>query len=442
MRTIRITSLTVIGVALLDASAMLAAEKMAESRPMPPIWKTPDGVAVMVAGDDLCLAPDAISEGIPPAVRSDPAMVKDLTALMDRLLGVVATNTSATDPSYYDKGQWHFSNNLIACQGGPALMAAELWRWRQRHPQAMDDEAKARQPWLHQLAVDTFEHLIRDNQAPDGEIKNPGSHAWFVMSDFANTYLLLKESLDRPTRTRWLGAMKKEVEWFKRNGDIPNPDLTGWLATTWKASDGWYINGNVNLYQAETLYSIYLATGEPQYKRLFELEWRHTLSPSQKRWKGFGLFYLKMPTRRDGSNGAGFVTEKGEGDPGFDIYYTTLQLSVLGRLYVKSHDLRVLRVMNLLVNAELPHFDAQTLILNGTYGSRHHDIGLFCNVAPPVLAWLGGRTDFPSAMPDLYHKAIKPEYLRNAPMKLGNPGMYRGLGDLATLLQAAEQAER
>ena len=65
---------------------------------------------------------------------------------------------------------------------------------------------QARQPWLHQLAVDTFEHLIRDNQAPDGEIKNPGSHAWFVMSDFANTYLLLKDSLDQPTRTRWLGA--------------------------------------------------------------------------------------------------------------------------------------------------------------------------------------------------------------------------------------------
>jgi len=41
-------------------------------------------------------------------------------------------------------------------------------------------------------------------------------------------------------------------------------------------------------------------------------------------------------------------------------------LSALARLYVKSHDLRVLRVMNLLLNAELLHFDPQTLILNGT----------------------------------------------------------------------------
>ena len=49
---------------------------------------------------------------------------KDLTALMDQLLGVVAAKTSAADPSYYDEGQWHFSNDLIACQGGPAL-------WRQ-----------------------------------------------------------------------------------------------------------------------------------------------------------------------------------------------------------------------------------------------------------------------------------------------------------------------
>ena len=149
-----------------------------------------------------------------------------------------------------------------------------------------------------------------------------------------------------------------------------------------------------------------------------------------------------MPTRRDGSDGVGVVTEKGEGDPGFDIYYTTVQLSVLSRLYVKSHDLRVLRVLNLLLNAELPHLDAQTLILNGTYGSRHHDVCPFCNVAPPVLAWLGGRADFPSPMPDLYRKAIKPEYLKSAPLKLGHPGMYRALGDLATLLQAAEQAER
>ena len=93
MRTMRIPHRTVIGVALLYANAMLVAETMAEPRPVSPSWKTPDGVAVMVAGDDLCLAPDAISEGIPPAVRSDPAMVKDLTALMDRLCGVLATST-------------------------------------------------------------------------------------------------------------------------------------------------------------------------------------------------------------------------------------------------------------------------------------------------------------------------------------------------------------
>jgi hypothetical protein len=40
-------------------------------------------------------------------------------------------------------------------------------------------------------------------------------------------------------------------------------------------------------------------------------------------------------------SGVGFITEKGEGDPGFDIDYTTLQLSLLSRLYVTSHDLRV-----------------------------------------------------------------------------------------------------
>ncbi len=419
-------------------SAILAAEKPAEPSPLPS-WKTPDGVAVMAPADDFCLAAEPILMFIPVAgPPPEPALVKDLTALMDQLLDVVARQSGPSDPSYFADGQWHFSKDLIACQGGSAFMAAELWHWRRTHPRAMDDAAQARQPWLRQFAIDTFEHLLRDNEAADGEITNPGSHAWFVMSDFANTYLLLKDTLDEPTRARWLDAMKKEVEWFKQRGDIPNPDLTGWQATTWKASDGWYVNGNVNLYQAETLYSIYLATGDPKYLRLYDLEWRHTLSPSQKRWPGFGLFFLKMPAKRDGSDGAGFITEKGEGDPGFDIYYTTLQLSVLSRLYAKSYDLRVLRVMNLLLNAELLHFDPQTLALNGTYGSRHHDVGPFCNVAPLVMAWMGGRTDFPTPLTDLFNKAIKPEYLKNAPLKLGNPGMYRALGDLATLLKAAD----
>jgi len=228
----------------------------------------------------------------------------------------------------------------------------------------------------------------------------------------------------------------------KEQGDIPNPDLTGWLATTWRGSDGWYINGNVNLYQAETLYSIYLATGQEQYKHLFELEWRHTLNPKAARWKGYGLFYLKAPTKPDGSDGTAFVTEKGEGDPGFDIYYTTLHLSVLSRLYVKSHDLRALRLINLELNAEMPHIDPKTLVLNGTYGSRHHDVGPFCNVGPAVLAWIGGRSDWQPTIGDLFHKTIKPEYLKCAPLKLSNPGMFRALGDLATLLRAATAAEQ
>jgi hypothetical protein len=191
------------------------------------------------------------------------------------------------------------------------------------------------------------------------------------------------------------------------------------------------------LYQAETLYAIYLATGDEQYKHLFELEWRHTMSPSQQRWKGFGLFYFKMPTKPDGSDGSAFITEKAEGDPGFDIYYTTVQLSVLSRLYVNSHDLRVLRALNLELNAEMPHLDPQTLILNGTYGSRHHDVSLFCNVSPVVLAWRGGRGDWQPSLAALFAKAIKPEYQKSAPLKLANPGMYRALGDLATMLEAA-----
>ena len=41
-----------------------------------------------------------------------------------------------------------------------------------------------------------------------------------------------------------------------------------------------------------------------------------------------------------------------------------------------------------------------------------------------------------------YQRLFELEYPEEPPLKLGNPGMYRALGDLATLLEAAGQEDR
>src|SRR5208283_948775 len=121
-------------------------------------------------------------------------------------------------------------------------------------------------------------------------------------------------------------------------------------------------------------------------------------------WKGFGLFLLKEPTRWDGADGMGFVTEMGNGDPGYDIEYSDLQLSILSRLYITSFDPRVLRVTNLLLNAQCLHLDRKTMIINGTYGSRHNTKMPFLPPAAPVLVWLGGRADLEPMLRDQFDK--------------------------------------
>ena len=169
---------------------------------------------------------------------------------------------------------------------------------------------------------------------------------------------------------------------------MPNPTLTGPNIAAWKRTDGWYTNGNVDICHAAWVYLVWQATGDQKYKELFEVCWRHTLLPSQIRWKGYGFFYLKKATKADGSDGSGYITEA-SGAPGFDRNYGMLQLSMVARLYVRSHDPRVLRLLNLLCNSLLPHLNKETMILNCLYGSRHSDFSPFATSGAPVLAWLG-----------------------------------------------------
>jgi hypothetical protein len=188
---------------------------------------------------------------------------------------------------------------------------------------------------------------------------------------------------------------------------------------------------------------VWLATGDPQYKDLFELCWKHTMSPNQLRWKGEGLFLLRPATKPDGSDGAGYITESNDPTrPGFDKAYGSLQMAALAELYLKSHDPRVLRVTNLLINAELPHVSPTTLVLDATYGSRHSETVPFFTSSTFVLAWLGGRSDLQPLLPDIAQKAVTFYFLRGVTQNSNDPGLYRAFGlELEGELEAAMAAE-
>lgn len=425
----------------LPAQAQATADASA-TPPAPVTQWTPDGTATFVQPDDPALVISSPPPAPPVINKPDPAVIQSLTELMDQCLTPLSEKSSDTDTEYYEKGDWAFKGEVLTCDAGPGGMAAILWKYRQAHPETMDAAAKARQPWLYKVAVDTMERGISLHGA-NGRLTNPGSHDVFWYCEFANTYLLLKDTLDAATQKRWVDTMRNEVSALEAAGDLPNPALIGQTnVAPWKGTDGWYTNGNVDIDHAIWTYLVWKATGEQQYKDLFEICWKHTLSPSQARWKGYGLYYLKVPTKEDGSDGSGYITEAA-GAPGFDRNYGQLQLSFLARLYLVSHDPRVLRVMNVLCNGLLPHLDKDTMVLNCLYGSRHSDFSPFSNSGVPVLAWLGGRDDLIPMLPDQIAKADTQVYLDNAVKNENNPYAYRGYGvDLETELQAAMAASQ
>jgi hypothetical protein len=430
------------GVSLLDVAAAQAPQlgtAPQESVIFPQQW-TPDGTATFVTPDDPALVAPTPAPPAPPApphVKPDPALVSEITKFMDDALTGLSVKKSPDDTQYYEKGDWIFKNEVLCCDLGPVSMAAILWKYRQTHPQTMDAAAKARQPWLHQVALESVERGI-SLHGPNGKLTNPGSHDVFWYMQFVNIYLILKDSLDATTQQRWLTTMRGEVAALEKSHDIPDPGAPGYNGT-----DGWYTNGNVDICHAEWVYLVWLATGDQQYKNLFELCWKHTLSPNV-RWKGNGLFFLRPPIKADGSDGAGYITESNDPSrPGFDKAYGSLQMAALAELYLRSHDSRVLRVLNLLINAEMPHVDPKTLVLDATYGSRHSETVPFFTSSTPVLAWLGGRSDLLPLLPDVVPKALVFYFMRGVNLNSNDPGLYRGLGlEGATYLEAAMAAEQ
>ncbi|HEY5317872.1 MAG TPA: hypothetical protein VIJ20_07820 [Solirubrobacteraceae bacterium] len=306
-----------------------------------------------------------------PAVSAYTTALNGLETATHQALDSYMNRTSPSDPRYYADGVWNANDGPSCwfCYDSPAVAAATLSR--------LQGNAS-----LAKVAIDTFTHAISVYQLPSGAIADtPGAApdgigTGFFGVDLGMTYLELGPVLPAATRADWSAALAKLASYLISSGD-----------TTW------YVNGNDNLRYTEVMWLAWAATHQQRFLTAYNSEWQFTIHPPQQRWPGFGLHITKVPTRADGSNGAGYLAEAVyQQTPGFDPSYTMVQLDTATDLYVLTRDPRYLRLMNLEFNQLRPLVNSGW-ILNATGGSRKNDMVPFVTGAVTVLAASGDRPD-------------------------------------------------
>lgn len=315
------------------------------------------------------VAPASAAQADPSTSAYQTAATK-ITSLAAQVIDSYQQRSSPTDPRYYSNGEW-ISDDMGCwpCNLGPAVADAVLAR-----------HDAARVP----IVVASFNQALHDHQAPDGSFvggpDSPGIQTAEFVPEIGIALTALSSQLSAGTRAAWTNAITRGADYLISSGD-----------TTW------YANGNINLQYAEVLYLAWRVSGLQRYADAYQAEWTFVTSPPTPRWSGYGLVLAKVPTQANGSDGAGYLTEQGSGAPGFDPEYTQLQLDTASALYVLSHDARALRLMNLLLNQELPRVDS-TFTLDATGGSRHSLYTAFMTSGVALLVRYG-RSDLVSRLP-------------------------------------------
>jgi hypothetical protein len=181
------------------------------------------------------------------------------------------------------------------------------------------------------------------------------------------------------------------------------------------------------------------ATRLPRFRRAYETAFTFALRPPAARWPGRGIRFLVVPRHADGRDGAAYLSEAGDGAPGFDPEYTQVQADMASRLYVVSGDPRALRLSNLLLNTVLSRTDSGWALHTGG-GTRKRTLGRQVPLMTPALAvmvFAGGRADLAGRL-DGQLARIDREY-RGA-LTYSHRSFYRGLGGQASVIfQAAIQ---
>lgn len=359
--------------------------------------------------------------------------------LLRHAIAALETRRGASDPQYYADGEWHSAGDdgLWDYSVGPGAAAAVLWRATGEHDRH-----------LLTLAEATFDEAIAAHRLPNGSF-GPGADAqpgaqspgiatiWFG-TELGTTYLELAPRLDATRRARWREALTGAADYLVRAGD-----------------SSWYINGNDNLAEATVFYLAWRASGNPIYRDDYNTELAFTLHPNQTQWPGFGLHLLAgtAATASGATVGAaGYLSEDGEcigiacstvisDAPGYDPYYTEVQLDTAVRLYVISGDPRALRLSDLLINMELRRVNKEWY-LNTSDGTRHFQSGTevpFLTSALAVLSEIGARPNLAGPAARQF-KLINQHYRATADYA---PPDYMGLSDeVAVILQASLIAPR
>jgi hypothetical protein len=298
---------------------------------------------------------------------------RQVASLLTRVIRILSRPPAPGRNHYYSGGVWStVGSTCWRCDVAAGVVAAEL---------ANRSQSDRRD---RQLGIETFDAAISHHRQSDGSFGpglggegNNNQISTVLMTNFLSLgYLQLHPWLDRGSRSRWLHAIYGAGVWLER-------------------VLGFYVNGNVNLDQTLTMYLAWRATGDRRFRADYERSLQFTLHPTGSRWTGFGLQYLKHPNRPDGSDGAGYLAEKGAANPGFDPHYTIVQSDVAATLYAVSRDPRVLSLLNLLTNALLTRTNIRTLVIDTTGGSRRPNAssGYLESPSLAVLALTGSRTD-------------------------------------------------
>jgi hypothetical protein len=329
---------------------------------------------VLVASGAQAYSSPPGAHGSPP--RAYETTVTQITALAKTVLASYQRKSSPDDPRYYRDGLW-ISDDMGCwpCNLGPAVADAVLAR---------------RDPTRIPVVVASFDRAIRDHHAPDGSFAGDAIDTAFFVPELGTALIALGPRLSADTRHRWSNAIVRGAEYLIRSGN-----------TTW------YVNGNINLAYTEVLYLAWRISHQQRFAVAYEASWTFLTDPPKPRWAGYGLIIKRSPKRFARTVEAGrltksnaefgYLAESNGGPPGFDPEYTQLQLDAAASLFVLTHDPRALRLMNLLMNAELPRVNS-TFVLNATDGSRHSLYTPFLTSALALLVRYG-RPDLAPLVP-------------------------------------------
>lgn len=315
----------------------------------------------------------------PSAALAAPAPASLSTTTRDSistLLQSLQTRSSDSDVRYLKNNVWvDGTPTCFRCTLGPSVLAAA----RGRDSVSSNDK-------LVKLSITTMDLAIRNHQRSDGAFGPAGQgesgydiQTVMFANELAWTYLTLGPRLDFVHRTAWKKSLTRSADWLVRNGNLT-----------------YYVNGNINLALAMNMDLTYRITGVTRFRTAAKTALSFTLNPPQGRWSGFGLQYSKTPTKSDGSDGAGYLAEKGSDKPGFDPVYTLFQADMAAMWYVMTGSSTAKRLTNLFYNQLAPRVRTSDWTIDVSGGSRRGAPGerwAFQTPALAVLAQKGGRID-------------------------------------------------